>query len=174
MTDYLLALEFDINQITRALQYTFKSAAGSAEKHEGNLAGTFNFLAGDTLHFSVTATGFAVDDVELVIKDCSLVSVSNGHLGKSALSPFSQSMAISTVSKWSNFEETEGDLPGRVKFFASSEAGLPVVAESGQWEISGYLSMEVTVRGTVYNRVFYFDPEGTTGSGTGGGWPNNE
>lgn len=172
MTTYTLALEFDINQITRSLQYHFSNP----EETEGILAGTFNFNRSsdpenDTLQISLLATGDASGQPVVNVKDCTLVSVSNGDLGKTFLSPFNQFSAVSSFPQWKQLENMQAPA-GRVKLFGMSGTKLPVIAPKGQWEISGYLSVEIIWNGQTYYRVFTFDPEGTAGAGTGMGWPD--
>lgn len=172
MTLYTLALEFDINQVTRSLQYHFSNP----EETVGVLAGTFNFNpqgdpGEDILMATLTATGDASGNPQVTVKDCTLVSVSNGELGRTFLSPFSQSNAVSKFEDWPELEPIAAPT-GRVKLFAGSATKLPVIATEGQWEISGYLSVEIIWNGKAYNRVFSFDPEGTSGTGAGLGWPN--
>ncbi len=171
MTIYTLALEFDINQITRSLQYSFSNA----EEKTGILAGTFNFNgtddpSDDVLQISLTATGNSQDEPRVIVQDCTLVSVSNGDLGRTFLSPFSKSSAVSSFQDWDPLESTE-EPEGRVKLFGQAHSTLPVIAPKGQWEISGYLSVIIELDGISYNRVFHFDPEGTAGAGSGLGWP---
>lgn len=175
MTLYTLDLEFDINQITRSLQYTFSNP----EKKTGILAGTFNFNdqsdpGKDFLEVSVTATGNAADNPRVIVQDCTLVSVSNGDLGRTFLSPFSQESAVSQFTDWAPLENMNAP-QGRVKLYGQPQGKgkgrLPVVAQKGQWEISGYLSVVIELNGNSYNRVFTFDPESTAGAGAGLGWP---
>lgn len=165
MTLYTLALEFDINQGTRSLQYSFSNK----EIETGVLAGTFNFNPSGgpndgVLEATLTATGNASDNPSVTVVDCTLVAVSNGKLGRTFLSPFSRSNAVSKFTDWPELDAISAP-PGRVKLFAGSGTRLPVIAPSGQWEISGYLSVIIEIDGTSYNRVFTFDPEGSAGSG---------
>ena len=173
MTLYTLDLEFDINQITRSLQYKFSNP----EKKTGILAGTFNFnsskgIDNSSMEVSVTATGNATGAPNVTIQDCTLVSVSNGDLGKSFLSPFDQKSAVAQIKKkeWAPLENMDAP-DGRVKLYGMASSRLPVVAQDGQWEMSGYLSVIIEIDGREYNRVFTFDPEGTAGGGNGFGWP---
>ena len=56
--DYTLHLRFDVAQTTKALQFEFISTDGhSPMKTVGDLAGTCNFMPGDTIKIMVTATG---------------------------------------------------------------------------------------------------------------------
>ena len=171
MTLYTLDLEFDINQFTRSLQYQFSNP----EKRVGVLAGTFNFNSAndpenDSLEVSLTVTGQDAGAPHVSIEDCTLVSVSNGDLGKSFLSPFSQTSAVSSVTGWEPMENMDAPA-GRVKLYSTAKTRLPVIAQKGQWQISGYLSVTIELNGVLYNRVFTFDPEGTAGTGAGMGWP---
>lgn len=166
MTLYTLALEFDLNQCTRSLQYTFSNP----ETETGVLAGTFNFNPSGkpndgVLETTLTVTGNISDNPSVTVVDCTLVSVSNGELGRTFLSPFNKSNAVSKFSDWPLLSKNEAPA-GRVKLFAGSGTKLPVVAPRGQWEISGYLSVIIELNGVSYNRVFTFDPEGTAGGGS--------
>jgi len=172
MTIYTLELEFDINQITRSLQYEFSNP----EVKNGILAGTFNFNeAGDPendiLEATLTVTGAAAGNPSVTVTDCTLVSASNGKLGMTYLSPFSQSSAVSKFDNWPKLKTVEAPA-GRVKLVGKPGTSLPVMAPTGQWEISGYLSVIINWNGKNYNRVFTFDPESTTGLGNGLGWPS--
>lgn len=164
MTLCTLALQFDINQGTRSLQYTFSNT----EKKDGALAGTFNFNQNpgetDSLQVSLTVTGNANGSPLVTIKDCTLVSVSNGELGRTYLSPFSQDKAVTPVMGWPALEEMKAK-KGRVQFYSEAQDVLPVLARTGQWQISGYLTVAIEIDGTTYHRVFTFDPEGSAGGG---------
>ena len=171
MTLYTLDLEFDINQVTRSLQYKFSNP----EKKTGVLAGTFNFnnstgIDDSSMVVSVTATGSLIGEPRVTVHDCTLVSVSNGDLGRSFLSPFDKTSAVAQLKKWAPLEKMDAP-DGRVKLYGMASSRLPVVAQDGQWQISGYLSVIIVIDGHTYNRVFTFDPEGTAGAGTGLGWP---
>jgi hypothetical protein len=170
MTDYTLEIEFDVNQVTRSLQYKFTSPEGSPEIPEGALAGTYHFSAGDTLGFKLTATGKATDEIGVSVTDCSIISIGTSSVGKFDLSPFSKESAASKVDHWGppSISETE---PDRMKVIIKADMTLPIVAENGQWKISGYLSAGLRIAGKTYNRLFYFDPEGSTGNGGGHSFP---
>jgi len=165
MTLYTLALQFDVNQGTQSLQYHFSNP----EVTDGALAGTFNFNGpdnpknDDTLQVSLKVTGNAADSPSVSVEDCTIVSVNNGKLGPSFLSPFSKKKAVSKV-KILSFEEKVGP-DGRVELFGLANKTLPVVADEGQWQISGYLSVVIKLNGKPYNRIFTFDPEGSAGGG---------
>lgn len=173
MTNYTLALEFDINQITRSLQYEFISEATAPKERIGTLAGTYHFQAGDEVNLSITATAQAQDKIELNVRDCSIVSLSTADLGESYLSLFSKSKAVSRVTNWDEFQKLPDEGADRVKYVTDSQSSLLVKAQNGQWKISGYLSMQIILNGTTYNRVFHFDPEGSTGNGGGDSWPGH-
>lgn len=174
MTSFRLALEFDVNQVTRSLQYRFITQHGTPEEQVGPLAGTYHFEKGDEMSVSVTATAKKSDNVTFEVSDCTLVSIGTADLGKFFLSPFSETNAITNVPDWPVPEPitTPADADaGRVRLFTASKTILPVTSPEGQWKISGYLSVNITIDGKVYNRLFFFDPEGTSGSG-GWSWPN--
>lgn len=170
MTDYILELEFDVNQITRSLQYKITSPEGSPEVPEGALAGTYHFTAGDTLGFRVTATGNSSDDIGVSVTDCTVISIGTSSVGKYDLSPFSKESAASRIDHWAppTASEVGSD---RMKVIVEGDMTLPVEAENGQWKISGYLSVGIRLAGKTYNRLFFFDPEGSTGNGGGHSFP---
>jgi len=170
MTDYILELEFDVNQITRSLQYAITSPDGSPEVPEGALAGTYHFTAGDTLGFKITATGNASDDIGVSVTDCTIISIGTSSVGKYDLSPFSKESAASRIDHWAPPTASEAG-SDRMKVIVEGDMTLPVKAENGQWKISGYLSVGIRLAGKTYNRLFFFDPEGSTGNGGGHSFP---
>lgn len=175
MTKYTLQLEFDINQITRSLQHNFKATNGYQNEKYGPLAGTAHFEQGDEMSVAITATGRAQDDLTVTIMDCSVVTVGTADLGKLFLSPFGQKSAIASISDWKPTKDkttSEDKEAGRQRLSIKSENIFPITAPNGQWNFSGYLSVEIIIDGETYYRLFYFDPEGSVGNGSGVGWPN--
>jgi len=173
-TEFTLALEFDVNQITRSLQFKFISNDGSPDIPTGPLAGTAHFNEGNQIGISVTATGRSQDNISFRVTDCTLVSLGTANLGKFFLSPFSEEKATEAITQWSptdNITTPQDQENQRTRLISYSEDTLLVAAPTGQWEISGYLSVAIEIDGTVYHRVFYFDPEGTTGNGGGLNFP---
>jgi len=170
MTDYTLELEFDVNQITRSLQYKFTSPQGSPDIPQGALAGTRHFSVGDTLSLKLTATGNSSDDIGVSVTDCTLISIGTSSIGKFDLSPFSKESAVSKVDHWGP-ASTSKEGKNRLKVTIQSDTALPILAENGQWKISGYLSAGIRIAGKNYNRLFYFDPEGSTGNGGAATFP---
>ncbi len=167
-------MAFDINQVTRALQFDFASTKGSPKRLTGPLAGTDCFNPGDTLGFSVTATGQAKDKFSIEVIDFCVVSQSTGLLGKYALSLFDAERAVNRISNWNapkvnliNDDEAEG----RNRIVSTSSDVLPVIAKMGSWKISGHLSVKIVLNGHTYFRDFHFDPEGSTGGGGGMSFP---
>lgn len=164
MTDYTLELEFDVNQVTQSLQYKFTSPDGSPEVPQGSLAGTYHFSVGDTVGVKITATGKSSDDIGVSVTDCSIISIGTSNFGTFDLSPFSSESAASKVDHWGPPSPSKTD-PERMKIVIEAQTALPIVAENGQWKISGYLSVGLRIAGKTYYRLFYFDPEGSTGVG---------
>ena len=105
-------------------------------------------------------------EFEIEINDCSLVSIP--EKGVEALSMFDPGDAIITVLGWTRSEPTQDKKNLTTTYTLTSQSPLLVKADKGQWKISGYLSVNLTVNGENMNRLYYFDPEGTTGAG--GGW----
>ena len=167
--NYTLILSFDINQVTQALNYEFTSKGKPYKsKRMGPTAGTFNFEKGDTVDVKVIAyeKKEKPDDLPFTfeIENCSLVSIKAPQVPE--LSMFDSHNAISTFGGWITADETPNIDYIDDLFYAvekTSSNSLEVTAENGQWQISGYLS--VTIDGTP--KLFYFDPEGSTGTGLG-------
>ena len=137
---------------------------------QGALAGTYHFNAGDTLGLKITATGNSSDDIGVSVTDCTIISVGTSSVGKYDLSPFSRESAASKVDRWAPPTASKS-APDRMKVIVESDMILPVSAKNGQWKISGYLSVGLRIAGESYNRLFFFDPEGSTGNGGGHSFP---
>ena len=205
--DYTLHLRFDVAQTTKALQFEFISTDGhSPMKTVGGLAGTCNFMPGDTIKIMVTATGLDSASTaaskpshgspksqmhfsyppDFSVIDCTLVSVGTlGHLETPHLSLFDEHNAVTNITEWGFLHQELETLPGSGKGKPSDKTGskpdgstkaasmssldvLTVTAKNGQWAIAGYLSVHIkTQSGDGLPRLFYFDPEGSAGSGGG-------
>lgn len=176
---YDLILTLDIHQVTKSLQYEFTSDKGSPLHKEGPLAGTCNFNAGDMLNLKVIAKGDSTDDYKITVVDFTLVSISTLRPAEYFLSLFDQHNACTNVSKWGAADyKTSGK---RTVAHISALDKLAITAPNGQWEMSGYLSVliernalspapgggsaGVTPLRQTINRLFYFDPESSAGSG---------
>lgn len=194
--EYTLHLQFDVAQATKSLQYKFTAPDGSSPyKTMGGLAGTANFQQGDTVRVSVTATGLDTKNVPVTdnpkqpkmhfayppdfsVINCSLVSTGTlGHEETPDLSLFDEHNAITAIQDWGFLEQETENVPSDDDVAGVTLAAkinsldtLLVTAKNGQWAISGYLSVLVkTDTGEGWPRLFYFDPEGSSGTGTGGG-----
>jgi len=172
--NYTLHLRFDVAQTTKSLQFEFLSAdGGSPMQTMGGLAGTCNFMPGDTIKIVVTATGLdsATSSAsktstgnnkselhfsyppDFNVIDCTLVSVGTlGHLETPHLSLFDEHNAVTQVTEWGFLEQDMEIVPGsdRDKTSDTTRASsmsaldvLTVTAKNGQWAIAGYLSVHI-------------------------------
>lgn len=175
MTDYVLALTFDLRQVTQALQYQFctRDDGVVCEKLEtGTLAGSFNFNEGDTLELQVTGLSALVGEDGDVLKnisvnDCTLLSIAaQMDMPLSMFDPENASI-YKKGKKWYPAAPAvhEDDKVNNIKRLRQvTKQPLDIVAAKGQWEISGYLSIQLTTAGgDSFSRLYFFDPEGSTG-----------
>lgn len=164
-----LNLRFDADQVTKALDYSFQTESGdNIYREDGRCAGTFHFPTGGMLDIGLIMTAKSKDEVQFHIIDFTLVSVSTLPLGKSSLSIFSESNACSSVNHWGIAERKEKNDMTTIKVQARER--LPIVNSNGQWKISGYLSVMIEKKENKKKtkkmaRLFYFDPEATSGTG---------
>ncbi len=170
---YHLDLMFDVDQVTKALHYHIDGPKGTPFQREGRLAGTFHFNAGDEIFVTVKATAQKKDKAQFTVTDLTLASIptlSASSSPKNFLSLFDQHRASIRVADWGIPERGEDDDDVRTEITVKALHPLVVCAPNGQWEISGYLSVLIEKRGQdgapqQIPRLFYFDPEGSTGSG---------
>lgn len=177
MTQYVLQLSFDVDQVTESLRYTFFDPLDDKveELEAGPLAGTFNFKAGDEVIVRVIAKKQAKNKAELEmplsvnITNCTIVSIKPPS--EQDLSLFDRFNACTTISEWSLPQENP--IEGKLEKSVTTEALAPLVvtAKSGQWKISGYLSTLIEKGGKSIPLLYYFDPESSAGSGGGLGPP---
>ena len=99
------------------------------------------------------------------INNCSLVSIP--EIGVEDISMFNPKNAITDGSEWNLSEPVKNKDNGTTTIEAVSHETLTVTAENGQWKISGYLSISQILNGKKSNKLYYFDPEGSTGLGWG-------
>lgn len=171
MTQYILKLSFDERQVTQTLAYefliqgdpNFEGKKRYQRENNGPLAGTFNFQEKDEIYIEVVT-----NTPDFVVTDCTLVSVPSRMT--EFISLFDHKSACSTMSVWGEVQtSSDGD-----QFLTRSEKPLTVVTQNGQWQISGYLSVQLPAGGEtpsedgIRHQLYYFDPESS--SGTGGGW----
>jgi len=192
LAQYTLKLSFDLRQVTQSLSYEFvrgQDASGMDNnaypmEDEGPLAGTFNFQQGDEIFVDVIATAPAGgNEREEVLNDfkvtnCTFVSVPARMTEFLSLFDQTSACAVVDANGWAPVRPippTAEDLAKKsCRYMISNSEPLPVETKNGQWQISGYLSVQlpplghVPVLDGVRNQLFYFDPEGSTGSG--GGW----
>ena len=167
---YTLSLMFDVDQVTKALHYHIDGPKGSPFKGEGRLAGTFHFNAGDEIRVCVKATSRKKDKARFTITDFTLASIPTLPAGKYDLSLFDRHRASIRVHDWGIPEYGEDDSDEKSEITINALHPLLVTAANGQWEISGYLSVLIEKLGEngemqLVPRLFYFDPEGSAGTG---------
>ncbi len=170
---YTLQLRFDADQVTKALAYQVEGESGTPMPQYGPCAGTFHFNKGDQLFVSVIVSAKIADEVLINITDLTLASVQMLEPGKYPLSMFDEHKACVQVNEWGTPQRREDPVTGEEFVTINARDPLNIVAENGQWEFSGYLSalIQKQDRPVPTSRLFYFDPEGTTGTGgeIGGG-----
>ena len=182
MTQYTLKLSFDLRQVTQSLAYEFvlKDNSDYPMIGGGPLAGTFNFQQGDEIFVEVMAMSAANPDAphttpkdvlkHFGVTNCTFVSVPARMTEH--LSLFDETKACAPVGDWGPVENasTPQDKQKNIlRLFTRSLEPLPVATKNGQWQISGYLSVELSpLAGAPYAQLYYFDPEGSAGDG--GGW----
>lgn len=172
---YILRLSFDANQITQTLQYKFFTESGLPcdEETSGPLAGTFNFQDGDELQVQVVASAEAdkdtgrIPELQVNITNCTFVSIKPPV--KQDLSLFDPYNACTTISEWSLPETVIDPSAKSVSVTTTALKNLIVTAKTGQWKISGYLSVITGEDSKEQKKLYFFDPEGSAGTGGGFG-----
>lgn len=171
--NYLLELCFAAEQITESLQFCFYDQNGDRceQLGDGPLASTFNFQQGDKITIKVMASAGnnpeqqKRPEFDMRINNCSLVSIP--ELGVDDISMFDPRNAVTNISDWDQSGPIIDSENNRVKIESISQEPLIVTAKDGQWKISGYLSVTQTLNGKTTNKLYYFDPEGSAGTGWG-------
>ncbi len=172
---YILELCFAAEQITESLQFCFYDEKGNRceQLAHGPLASTFNFQKGDRIDVKVMASaentpgkrkmpGFSMN-----IINCSLVSIP--ELDVDDISMFDPTNAVTNLpgTDWISSPMIEDPVNNRVTIESNLRESLTVTAKNGQWKMSGYLSISQIYNGKKSNKLYYFDPEGSTGVGWG-------
>ena len=172
--NYTLELCFAAEQITESLQFCFynEDHKRCEQVAHGPLASRFNFQKGDRITVKVMGSAQTkpgktrMPEFEMHINNCSLVSIP--ELGTDDISMFDSESAITNIGEdWIQSEPVEDPENERVSIITTSETPLNVVTKEGQWKISGYLSVTQTYNGKRTNKLYYFDPESSSGDG---GW----
>jgi hypothetical protein len=168
--DVRLELEFDADQVTGSLDYRFIGSTGSIFRREGRCANTFHFPSGGNLFVEVTGTARKADKMRFMVNDFTLASISTLGPDKSDLSLFDPGLACISISNWDDSVVEQNDVAGTSRTTIRATNPLPLVAKDGQWQMSGYLSVAIemlnkTGKLVTMQRLFYFDPESTAGSG---------
>lgn len=174
---YILELSFDADQVTQSLQFRVISPKGdpTPEKTKGPLAGTFNFSHDDEIQIRVVASAEAesksdpMPTLDVNVTNCTLVSISSSF--KQNLSFFDPYNACTMVSEWGLPEVKEDPATKSKTVTVNALKTLKVTAHNGQWKISGYLSVLLGRGDEQESHLYFFDPEGTAGGGTGLGPP---
>ncbi len=167
--NYLLELTFDADQVTQTLGYQLygPNQVECTTEAYGPLAGTFNFNKGDKLGIRVVASkeGEPEPELNVTITDCTLISIKSHQVKE--LSMFDPLKASTVISDWTkpvvNYDPNENR---KTITFRALEF-LDVNTENGQWKISGYLSVLMNQATGQSSQLYYFDPEGSVGSGGG-------
>ena len=192
---YKMVLRFDAEQLTQSLQYWFLDPDGKryGVVQDGPNAGTFNFPQGSLLQILVIGTADISKkaiaslakkygknsrflkstefkgEFDINVVNCALISARS--LGDQDLSLFNPFSACTTITQWSlagkHIDMIGEQDESRKTLQTEALNALYISAPSGQWQISGYLSVQIQVGGVAFTRLFYFDPEGSAGSGTG-------
>ena len=171
MKTYILRLSFDPGQVTQSLAYqfllvedpNFEGKQPYPMEAKGPLAGTFNFQEKDQVFVEV------VTNIQnFFITNCTLVSVPARMT--EFISMFDHTSACSSIEDWDPVRRSSDD----AQFLIRSTKPLEIVTQNGQWQISGYLSVQLPAGGQTpsedgrRHQLYYFDPEGSAGAG--GGW----
>jgi len=172
---YTLELSLDVNQLTQSLQHNLYRNYNSKKPElcpmvtTGAVAGTYNFKQGDEIELVVKATveGKQKPKLELNVTNCTLVFIQPAV--DQPLSLFDQHNACIPISEWSLPQDVPSAQKNQTCVKVSTLGYLPVTAETGLWKISGYLSILFRIGGNSVSRLYYFDPEGSAGDGTGFG-----
>ncbi len=163
-----LELQFDADQVTNSLNYRFFNSEGSIFQEHGRCAGTFVFPQKTSMDVRVIGTAQTKDEMRFAISDLTIVCVPRFRPYDTILSPFDKDSACNRIGDWELPKPKEvGDLT-RIKM--KSRQKLWIGEGSGQWEMSGYLSVLIEKRNAdrelkTHPRLFRFDPEGTMGTG---------
>jgi len=187
LATYTLKLSFDIRQVTQSLTYEFllgENINGSDSNNYpmeagGPLAGTFNFQQNDEIFVEIIATAPEGESMQdFAVKNCTFVSIPARMT--EYLSLFDQTSACATVDGWQSAKPIpptpEDKAKNSQRFSIMSAKALSVVTQNGQWQISGYLSVQLPPAKGIpsfngaRHQLYFFDPEGSAGSG--GGWNN--
>lgn len=179
MAQYTLKLSFDLRQVTQSLAYEFvhgrSGGDGYPMEDAGPLAGTFNFQPEDEIFVEVIAASAArpIDGAEpqdilesFKVNNCTFVSVPARMTEH--LSLFDTGSACATIGDERGWEKlVVGNLGDNVQQMSTTSIeALTVLTKNGQWQISGYLSVELTAsNGDTRAQLYFFDPEGSAGSG---------
>ena len=174
---YILELSFDADQVTSSLQYRVISPKGDPipQKTKGSMAGTFNFSYGDEIQVRVVVSAEAksksdpMPTLKVNVVNCTFVSIPSDF--KEHLSLFDPVNACNTISDWGLPEVVEDKSDNSVTVTIDELKSSRVTSQNGQWKISGYLSVLLGREAEQEARLYFFDPEGSTGGGSGWGPP---
>lgn len=165
---YVLTLAFDVDQVTRALQYSIENEEGSPYRAEGRCAGTLQLDEGTELILNVQGYSRKKDAANFVITDCVLAFIPTLPVGTVELSMFDQHRATTHISEWGLPHKAKEEDKNVIATIPALHP-LTVIAKNGQWEMSGYLSVLIEKQNKgetqTQSRLFYFDPEMTSGTG---------
>lgn len=165
-----LELIFDADQITKSLDYRFTLDGNDIYKKSGRCAGTFHFPKDGKILVDVIGMARKSDEMQFSVTDFTLASISTLLPGRAPLSLFDRKSACVSITSWGEADRTTDAADDIVRTKVSAREPLSIVADDGQWEVSGYLSVEISMRAkdrkvVTMHRLFYFDPESTVGTG---------
>jgi hypothetical protein len=192
---YTLTLAFDLRQISTALQFDIHLDDAPTMKRTGRAAGAYQLDLNDQIAIKIAASfnpETTLPDA-ISIQDLILVCTPVNRVHQSDLSPFFSDTAGILLRNWerqedgavtnelldqtaeptatTNFTLSGPTTEGLVPDANDTPRGLVVKALTGEWQISGYLSVRVTgvEASQSFSRVYDFDP--TVIVGTGGEAP---
>lgn len=170
--DVKLKLRFDAKQVTKALDYSFEGKDGSIYRKEGRCAGTYHFPSGGHMSVKVIGTGPANQEFRFAVTDFTITSIPTQVPAQSPLSMFDPGNACISVNEWALPKHKPTGSDEEVQVYVRARKKLPLLVPNGQWKLSGFLSVrieksEASGEKVVQDRLFYFDPESTAGSGGG-------
>jgi len=164
-----LRVSFDAAQISSALVWHAIEGdpARSAYKSQGRFAGALHFDKGDLFEIELIGYGQLgeLDGIEIVGANIITMPHTSVHT-RSAPSPFQDGHAVVALNDWSAMEMIGQPDPERLGYLSRTKAPLQVVQETGRWELSLVVTVNVLRAGQrSVLRVFAFDPESEVGTG---------
>jgi hypothetical protein len=180
----LLTADFDIKQVGSELEWHFSRTDHNGNPIEGKDAGSIYFTKGETLFVHVSGGGKPGPDGQhpfesFKILDCVMISLPQlSQYGKGLATEFSPPSPFVSKDGGGGKNATIRLQADRFKpwigvqpkdYYRQTLAWddhLLVGDIEGRWELSFVVTVQITgTDGTVTERVFAFDPEGSVGTG---------